>query len=224
MKMLQIGDSYEVYAVSAGDDNELRWEQTVKTPYILICILNYEAPSAEKFEELLSRVESRLEINVPYVFDNGKILLKEIDYSNTSYNINTSGVAAGAFAAAYDENNELLVYALKGKELADNFRLIRTSVTVSCVKQTDEAKGGLFRRMFGSKENITYYEVTLETRGVYRDGDVYYLLNGYKYPVPKEAVGKNKTFYIKSKGNDGLKFGARNSVISLRAPLQYTLQ
>lgn len=221
MRMLRTTDNRRVNGVYAGN-NMIHWNQERGTPLILICMLREEIPRKERFSELLESIEGRLVVN-QLLGEEGtpnSFLLFPTDFNRTSYPVKSSGVSVGVFAAEYDENHKLLVYCLNSvDELIDNFKFMKTTVKVECLKQSTET-GSFIKKLIGKSEMVSYYRVKVSTQDAFEDGDVYYCMNGYTFPIPKNVV--NKTFYLRVKHNDGLYFVAKDDRTTVNAPVGYT--
>lgn len=222
MQIVETTDTCKIYGVNHTADNSIIWQQKAGTPYVLVCILKGDVPDENQLRSILEREEQNIKPDALYTFDGGSIKLCTADHNNTMYRIDQTGVTAGAFAADL-KDGELILYGYgKTGIFMNNFCTIRTNVDVSCKKQTFVVKSGGFLG-FGKKTvNKQYYEVMVTSRGVYNDGDIYYEINGYKYPIPVSAIGKN--FYLDVIENQSVHFGkSKYSTVNLSVPQTYKI-
>lgn len=224
MQIVRTTDTCKIYGVNHTADNGIVWEQKIGTPYVLVCILEGAAPNEEEFRAILEREEANIRPDYTHTFNGGSIKLRTIEYDNRIYQINQTGVTAGAFAADL-QNGELILYGYGPTDrfLDNNFCTIRTNVDILCNKYTSVTKSGGFLGIIGSKKiEKYYYEVCVNSRGIYYDGDVYYELNGYRYPIPASVIGKK--FYLPVVGNTPIGFGKNaSSAVNLSVPQLYRI-
>lgn len=152
--------------------------------------------SNPEFQNILSGVEKELIRTRQVQINQIEVsLLSNSDFikANKKYAVTGGNYQYWVFAADVTDSVVCYIYDKNDKVIQNKVK-VTSQVNVLCEKVT-QSTGSFFKKLF-SGGTRTYRRITVDTKSIYHDGNIYYVINDFKYPVTHSMVNTKSPFCI----------------------------
>ena len=213
MEFVKTDGKRYVQGVELLPSGELQWLCGRETTHFLILrtpLGFHPQLSQPEQQEQLAQFEQELLSEGSFTDENSNItgtLLPAADFfrSGSRYKVTGGNVCYFVYAAAVENQNVICCVLNNAGGDVEYCAENQTRATVLRKYVTVTQKTGLFR-----KQQKQFLRVRIETDDVLADGDLYYAVAGYRYPVPRAMLKQD--FYLELPPGTEAEFASRSGV------------